>query len=79
MLFGVGIACHILYSVVSYFLVSNSGSITSVGEERDNLRAIMWFLFGEGSTSSGCLGWAALFSGDTPCAFHKLLFCLKYE
>ena len=52
--------------------VSRSGSLTSVGEERANLTAvclipvIMWFLFGEVSSSSGCLGWAMLFYCDTP-------------
>ena len=34
MLFGVGVSCHILYSIVSYLYVSYSESITSVGEER---------------------------------------------
>ena len=60
-----------LFSIVSYLYVSCSGSITSVGEERANLSAIvliviMWFLFGEVSSSSGCLKWAALFYCDTP-------------
>ena len=47
-----------LYSFVVYLYVNGSGSITSVGEERANLSAvvIMWFLFGEVSSSSGCLG-----------------------
>ena len=55
------------------FICSGSGSITSVGEERERERereskfvcccllVIMWFLFGEVSSSSGYLGWAALF------------------
>ena len=30
----------------------------------------MWFLFGEVSSSPGCLGWAALFYCGTPWAFH---------
>ena len=34
MLFGVGVSCRILYSIVSYLYVSCSGSFTSVGEER---------------------------------------------
>ena len=54
--------CWLLY-------VSCSGSITSVGEERANLSAIvviMLFLFGEVSSSSGCLGLAALFYCGTP-------------
>ena len=33
----------------------------------------MWFLFGEVSSSSGCLGWAALFYCGTPCAFHIII------
>ena len=33
MLFGVGVSCCTLYSIVSYLYVSCSGSITSVGEE----------------------------------------------
>ena len=35
MLFGVGVSCRILYSIVSYLYISCSGSITSVGEERE--------------------------------------------
>ena len=58
MLFGVGVACHILYSVVRYLYVSCSGSITSVwGRESYfvcyRLLVIMWFLFREVSSSSG--------------------------
>ena len=30
------------------------------------LPVIMWFLFGEVSSSSGCLGWATLFYCGTP-------------
>ena len=33
-LIGVGVSCHISYSIVSYLYVSCSGSITSAGEER---------------------------------------------
>ena len=49
--------CRILYPFVGYFFVSGSGSITSVGEERANLSALvyLWFLFREGSSFSGCL------------------------
>ena len=49
MLFGVDVSfsCRILYSIVSYLYVSCSGSITSVGEERANLSAIVYLLFGE--------------------------------
>ena len=78
MLFGVGVSCHILYSIVSYLYVSYSESITSVGEERAiffcyRLLVIMWFLFGGVSSSSWCLGWAALFYCGTPCAFHIII------
>ena len=71
MFFGVGVSCRILYFIVSYLYVSCSVSITSVGEERANLSAIvllviMWFLFGEVSSSSGCMGWAAIFCFSTP-------------
>ena len=40
--FGVGFTCRILYSFVGYLYVSCSGSITSVGEERANLSAIVY-------------------------------------
>ena len=53
MLFGVGVSCRILYSIVSYLYISCNGSITSVGEERANVSAI-WILFGEVSSSSWC-------------------------
>ena len=33
----------------------------------------MWFLFGEVSSSSGCLGWATLFYCGTPLAFHIII------
>ena len=42
MLFGVGVSCHILSSIVSYLYVSCSGSITSVGEEGANMSAIVY-------------------------------------
>ena len=32
------------------------------------------FLFGEVSSSSGYLGWSALFYCGTPCAFHIIIF-----
>ena len=38
MLFGVGVLCRILYSIISYLYVCCSGSITSVGEERERER-----------------------------------------
>ena len=40
--FGVGVSCRILYSFVVYLYVSRSGSITSVGEERANLSAVVY-------------------------------------
>ena len=78
MLFGVVVSCRILYSFVSYLYVSCSGSITSVGEERAKfvcytLLVIMWFLFEEVSSSSGRLGWAALFYCGTPRALHIII------
>ena len=42
MFFGVGVSCRILYRLVGYLYVSISGSITSVGEERANLSAIVY-------------------------------------
>ena len=45
MFFGVDDSCRILYSFVgylSYLYVSGCGSITSVGEERANLSAIVY-------------------------------------
>ena len=42
MLFGVGVSCRILYSSVCYLYVNCSLSITSVGEERANLSAIVY-------------------------------------
>ena len=44
---GVGVSCRFSYSIVSYLYVSCSGLVTStVGEERANFSAIMWFLLG---------------------------------
>ena len=37
------------------------------------LLVIVWFLFGEVSSSSGCLGCAALFYCGTPCAFSIIM------
>ena len=68
--FGVGVSCRNLYYFVVYLYVSGSGSITTVWEKRANLSAvlpvIMWFLFGEVSSSSGCLGWDTVFNCGTP-------------
>ena len=40
--FGVGVSCRNLYSFVVYLYVSSSGSITSAGEERANLSAVVY-------------------------------------
>ena len=40
--FGVGVSCRILYHFVVYLYVSGSGLITSVGEERANLSAVVY-------------------------------------
>ena len=40
--FGVGVSCHNLYSFVVYLYVNGSGSITSVGEERFYLSAVVY-------------------------------------
>ena len=40
--FGVDVSCHILYFIVSYLYVSCNGSVTSIGEERDNLSDIVY-------------------------------------
>ena len=62
-------------SIVTYLYVSCNGSITSVGEERANLSAIV-YLYYVVSVRRGCLfllvlGWAALFYCETRCAFHN--------
>ena len=41
-LFGASASCRILYSSVGYLYVSCSGSVTSAGEERANLSAIVY-------------------------------------
>ena len=41
--------------------------------KRANLPVIMWFLFGEVSSFSGCLGWATLFYCGTPLAFYIII------
>ena len=40
--FGVGVSCRKLYSFDVYLYVNGSGSITSVGEERANLSAVVY-------------------------------------
>ena len=39
--FGVGVSCRKLYYFVVYLYVNGCGSITSVGEERANLSAVV--------------------------------------
>ena len=39
---GVGVSSRNLYSFVVYLYVNGSGSITSVGEERANLSAVVY-------------------------------------
>ena len=41
MFFGVGVSCRKLCSFVVYLYVNGSGSVTSVGEERANLSAVV--------------------------------------
>ena len=40
--FGVDVSCRNLYSFVAYLYVNGSGAITSVGEERGNLSAVVY-------------------------------------
>ena len=40
--FGVDVSCRNLYSFVVYLYVNGSGSITSVGEERANVSAVVY-------------------------------------
>ena len=40
--FGVGVLCRNLYYFVGYIYLNGSGSITSVGEERANLSAVVY-------------------------------------
>ena len=40
--FGVGVSCRNLYSFVVYLNVNGGGSITSAGEERANLSAVVY-------------------------------------
>ena len=78
MLFGVGVSCGILYSIVSYLYVSHSESITSLGEERELICLLAFscnyvvfvqrdFLF------LLVLGWSAFFYCGTPWTFHIII------
>ena len=79
--------CRNLYSFVVYLYVNGSGSITSVREESCCLPVIMWFLFGEVSSSFGCFGWATLLAhlsrrliGELivyPCSGVRRLCCCR--
>ena len=41
--FGVGVSCRILHSIIIYLFISlNSGSVISVGEERASLSVIVY-------------------------------------
>ena len=40
--FGVGVSCRNFYSFVVYLYVNGNGSITSVGEERAHLYAVVY-------------------------------------
>ena len=42
MFFQLCVSCRNLYSFVVYLYDNGSGSITSVGEERDNLSAVIY-------------------------------------
>ena len=66
-----------LYSLFVYLYVNGSGSIASVGGSWSVcccLPVVVWFLFGEVSSSSGCLGWDTLFYCGTPWTFHIIIF-----
>ena len=59
------------YNRTGYLYVRCSGSITSVGEDRAIICLLLFTCnyvvsVREVSSSSGCLGWAALFYCDTP-------------
>ena len=69
--FGVGVSCRKLYSFVVYLYVDGSGSITLRLGKRELICLLLFtcdyvVLFGEVSSSSGCLGWATLFYFGTP-------------
>ena len=68
-----GVSCRILYYFVVYLYVSHSGSITSVGEERANLSAVVYlclcgFCSGRFPLGMGCynLLWHSL---GLPCGY----------
>ena len=64
--FGVGVSCRGLYSFVVYLYVNGSGSVTSVGEERELICLLLFTCHyvvsvGVVSFSSGCLDWLRYF------------------
>ena len=80
MMFGVGVSqeFRILLFFFIFFLyiyVSCRDQLLQLGKRKSYLfcyyllASIMWFLFGGFSSSSWCLGWAALFYSSTPLAF----------
>ena len=52
MIIGVGVSCHILYSVVSYLYASFSGQTTSAEKETAYFSAIVYLLCGFWSEGS---------------------------
>ena len=53
--------CHSTFSLIHlHFFFGHFFNLNDI------LPVIMWFLFGEVSSSSGCLGWATLFYCGTP-------------
>ena len=79
MLFGVGVSCRILWSVVCCLYASCGGLIASGRGGGGGLSAVvcLWLCaFCSWGSSSLCLGCAALFSCGTPWAFHIIFFIL---
>ena len=65
MFYGVDVSCRILYSIVSYLYVSWADQLPRLGKRELicllSVTCIYVFLFGEVSSSSGCLSGATLF------------------
>ena len=61
-MFGVGVSCRILYCFVRYLYGNGSGSVTSVGDDRANLSAIVHLWGPQGFWDSGEKDY--LFSGS---------------
>ena len=67
----VGVSCRNLYSFVVYLYVIGSGSVTSVGEERELICLLLFTCNYVVSVWRGflflwCLGWATLFYCGPP-------------